>query len=284
MITPSAIAERLASVGYVARRRETLAVAALLSHRGGGAPALLLEGPPGAGKTALGEAVARAWDWPCVYCLLHAWTDADELHVGVDVAAAVGGDAERVRQPGVLARAAALTYEHERVVLVLDEIDKSSERCEALLLDFLQSGRVPTRPGEHVQADLSRLLVLITSNGQRELSDALLRRVRRVAVEPLPVEQLDALAVERSGAPTGVVRLVSRACRELAAADDAVVSLQEIAHASREIWEIAESHDDVREILAAWGARGEAGRSAADRCRLVSAIWAEVVAARRRAV
>lgn len=266
--------DRLLGAGYVARRRELLAVAALLSHRNGGAPTLLLEGPPGAGKTALGEALAKSHDWPLVYAQLHAWTDSDELFVGVDVAAAVAGDAAHVRQDGVLARAARLSREHQRVVLVLDEVDKCQERTEALLLDFLQSGRVPLAPGQHLQANLSRLVVLLTSNAQRDLSDALLRRCRRVRVDPLPVELLDQLVLDKTGAPKGVVTLVSRACRGVAQTEGSHLSMQEIAHATREICELAEAASDVREILAAWAARTPEGVQAIDR-DLVAAIWGE---------
>lgn len=279
------ISERLAGAGYVCRRREELAVAAALEHQGGGAAALLLEGVPGAGKTALGEAIARAWGWPLVFAQFHAWTDADELFVGVDVASAVAGDAERVRQDGVLARAARLTHEHDRVVLVLDEVDKAQERTECLLLDFLQSGRVPVRPGEHLQARLDRLIVCLTSNAQRDLSDALLRRVRRVRIDPLPVELFDRLVAERTGVPAGVVTLVSRAARLVAEDEGVTLSLQEVSHAARECFALAQSAEDVREILAAWAARTPAGVAAVRKGpaeKLPASIWGEVSAQRRR--
>lgn len=49
----------LSSVGYHADGPTEQAVAALLAQRGGGARALLVTGAPGAGKTALAEALAR---------------------------------------------------------------------------------------------------------------------------------------------------------------------------------------------------------------------------------
>jgi len=259
--------------------RQDLALRALLSHEGGGAACALCEGPPGCGKTAFGEELARRLDVPLVYALLHAWTDSDELFVGVDVAAAVAGDAASVRQPGVLARAAQLSLE-QQVVLVLDEVDKTSERCEALLLDFLQSGRVPTRPGEHVQANLGRIMVIITSNGERELSQALLRRCRRVRFEPLPTAIVREIVRERTNAPAGVVTTTIKACRTLSEKESVDLSPQEVAHATREIWTLAQSRDDVVEILLGWAVRctppsPDILKSVAD------PVWGEVMIARR---
>lgn len=267
--------------GYYAPRRLQLTVASLLNHKeGNGAAAVLLEGLPGSGKTTLGETLAKAGEWPLVYSLLHAWTDTDELYVGVDVAAAVGGDAANVRQKGVLAQAARLTGEHEKVVLILDEIDKTHERCEALLLDFLQTGRVPVSPNKHVQADLSRLMVLITSNGQRDLSDAFLRRVRRVWVDPLPCQLMNNIVHDKTGVPSGIVKMISKACRSAAREDGTVLSLQELVHAVHECWELAENHNDIVEILCAWGARGNKGRGWVLNEKPSTSIWAEIVKAR----
>lgn len=249
---------------YVPREAERLAVKAMLRPPDGTIRAALLEGPPGCGKTAMAAAVAEGLGAEQVYHLLHSWSDDQELCCGIDVAAAVEGDGARVRQLGVLA-VAAQQSRHRMTVLCLDEIDKVQERTENLLLDFLQSGRVPVRPGVHLQALSDHLLVFLTSNGQRALSDALIRRVRRVRMAPLPVETAVALAAERAKVPVGVVRCLAKAAMKIAAADGAQLSVQELGNLAADVWHCATSAADLRELLAQWAARGEAGAAMAAR-------------------
>jgi MoxR-like ATPase len=269
---------------YIPSNAASQAIRALLSQQGG-ARALLVTGAPGTGKTALAEHIAREHGAPLHYALLHSWSGADDLFAGVNVPAAVAGAADHVHQPGVLALAAEASQRHPLVVVCLDELDKAPESVEALLLDWLQSGRVPVRPGHHIQTRLDRVVVVLTSNGQREHTDALIRRCRRLRMEPLKDDLRVQLAHERSGAPVGVVRLVDRACQMVARAEgNEALSLQEIAHACRETWEVASSAEEVAETLRAWAARSDEGIAAADHRdvrRLVAAIWGEIVAARR---
>jgi len=275
--------KQLLSVGYEARREELLALAGALQAQGGGARALLLEGPPGCGKTAMAESTAKALDAPLVYHLLHSWSGDDDLFVGVDVAAAVAGDSEHVRQDGVLAVAARLSQTHDRVVVCLDEIDKAPERVEALLLDWLQSGRVPVRPGEHLTTQLDRVVIVLTSNGARPLGDALLRRCRRVQMRPLPEDTCVRLISERAHVPQGIARLTWRAMRALAQAEDTVLSVQEGTRCAEELCAIAENVADVRSILSGWAARTNEGHRAAVAAN-VSTLWGEIIASRRRSV
>ena len=261
------------------------AVRALLGQIGGGARALLVTGAPGTGKTALAEAIASDYGAVFLYALLHSWSGADDLFAGISVPAAVAGDAANVTQPGVLALAAEASQNNQLVVVCLDELDKAPESVEALLLDWLQSGRVPVKPGYHLQTRLERVLVVITSNGQRPHTEALIRRCRRLRMEPLPIPLRVELAAARSGAPKGVVTLVDKACQVIAQAEgNNALSLQEIANACREIWAVCQSAQEVGEALAAWAARGdEAARvvNTPQLRKLCGSIWGEVIVARR---
>ncbi len=276
----------LEKVGYHADQKTDLAVRALLTQRSGGARALLVEGAPGTGKTALAEAVARATGARFFYALLHSWSGADDLFAGINIPAVVAGDAESVHQDGVLALAAKASREHELVIVCLDELDKAPEPVEALLLDWLQSGRVPVKPGEHLITRLDRVLVFITSNSTRPHSDALVRRCRRLRMAPMADELRVRLAAERSGAPIGVVRLIDRACLVVARVEgNEALSLQETSHACREAWELATSVEDVAEIISAWAVRTAEGADAVhthEVHRLLVAAWGEIAASRRR--
>jgi hypothetical protein len=118
----AALAQALRAAGYEPAAEVVLACAALTGPgRRDGARALLLLGPPGAGKTALAEALATALRARYVYVQLHSWTSPDDLIVGVNVAAAVAGEADQVREPGVLALAAEASHGGP-VVLCLDEL------------------------------------------------------------------------------------------------------------------------------------------------------------------
>jgi MoxR-like ATPase len=281
-MTPDLISHELRLHGYVARRPEALALAAL-HDQPCGARVALIEGSPGVGKTWLAQCYAAAIGARYIYTLLHSWSDDQELFAGVDIVAAVAGDSARVHRPGVIAIAAEAS-QHGHAVLCLDEIDKAPERVEGLLLDVLQTGRVPVRPGQHLQARLDHLTVILTSNGERPLGDALLRRCRRVRMQPLTVDEQDRIVGATIDAPAGVVKIAGKAARAIAQAEgNAALSVQELVHLVRDVWSIAESIEDVRELLAQHAARTDKGAQAARSAgaRDVAGLWGEVVAARR---
>tara|TARA_R110000751_G_scaffold139490_3_gene243228 strand:- start:91 stop:963 length:873 start_codon:yes stop_codon:yes gene_type:complete len=284
--TLESIGQSLQDVGYIARRSEILGLATALQTdcvSAGGSRTVILEGEPGTGKSAFADAVAKVTGAMFLAYQFHSWSDADELFVGIDVAAAVGGDAENVRQEGILAKVAKLS-EHSTVVLLLDEIDKAPERTEYLLLDWLQTGRVPIKPGVHLQTDMNMVMTFITSNGARDLSEATKRRAARIMMNPLPVRQQEQLIRAKTGLDKGFVRLLWKLARAVAESEkNNALSIQEGIRLALSVWQHAEGVDDLKLLLSHWAARSQQGRTAIAQNKfddLVRPTWAELKRAR----
>jgi MoxR-like ATPase len=236
----------------------------------------LLIGAPGVGKTREALEHASSTGAELVYHLLHQWSDADELFYGINVVAAVAGDADNVKQEGVLARAARLSLSG-KVTLCLDELDKTTEATEALLLDFLQYGRVPIAPSVQMQSNMDNITVFITTNDMRPLTEALMRRCRRVFMSPLPVAQQEAIIAERTNAPIGLVRVAWKAARWVAESEgNANLSINEGFGLVDELLCEATTKDKAVEALIGWACRrADNVATAKNNCPHIAAMWAE---------
>ena len=176
--------ERLHQAGYIAD--EALATTLWLADEL--QRPLLIEGDAGVGKTALAVAHARALGRRLVRLQCHEGLDlaqaAYEWNYGRQLLAIrlheTGTD--RVAEADLFARDYLLERplltvlsSDDPCVLLIDEIDRADEAFEAFLLEVLADWQITvpelgTIKAHHVPA------VLLTSNGTREISDALRRR------------------------------------------------------------------------------------------------------------
>jgi len=163
---------------YVATEDLTVAVnAAVLLER-----PLLIKGEPGTGKTELAKQVASALRLDLIEWNIKSTTKAQQGLYEYDAVSRLRdsqlGD-ERVRDVGNYIRKGKLWTAFEadqKVVLLIDEIDKADiEFPNDLLQELDKMAFHVYETGETVAAK-NRPVVIITSNNEKELPDAFLRR------------------------------------------------------------------------------------------------------------
>jgi hypothetical protein len=143
---------------------------------------LLVKGEPGTGKTLLAEAVASAMDAPLLRWHVKSTTRAqDGLYVYDTVQRLYDsrfgdGDVKDIRRYIRMGPLGEAFRADRRVVLLIDEVDKADLEFPNDLLHELDRMRFSvTETGDEVVAT-TRPIVIITSNNEKELPDAFLRR------------------------------------------------------------------------------------------------------------
>ncbi|WP_299667936.1 MoxR family ATPase [uncultured Ruegeria sp.] len=177
---------KMADIGYVASDDMSVAIHLALTL---GRP-LLLEGAAGVGKTEVARTLAQVRDTDLVRLQCYEGLDASQAIYEWNYqrqllsirAAAEDGETGKSVESRIFSRdfllerplLAAITKDTPPVLLI-DEVDRADEEFEAYLLEILSDFQITVPELGTIKA-VSRPIVVLTSNGTRDLSDALRRR------------------------------------------------------------------------------------------------------------
>ena len=198
----------LAKQNYIASNELVVAIQLSLSLE----RPLLLEGSAGVGKTELARALSQTRSTKLIrlQCYegldaaqsIYEWNYQRQL-ISIRAAADDGISREQIEKhvfskDFLLERPLLMSITQKRSpVLLIDEIDRADEEFEAFLLEILSDYQVSI-PELGTVSSVTKPIVVLTSNGTRDLSDALRRRCLYSYVEyPDRNTEIDILKVKQ---------------------------------------------------------------------------------------
>ncbi|WP_407314711.1 AAA family ATPase [Desulfosporosinus sp. SB140] len=188
--------EALEDIGYITEQDDRIALTAFLATELG--KPLLVSGPAGVGKTEIAKVLSQVFNAPLIR--LQCYEGLDETKALYEwnyqrQLLKIQLSQEKLQEEDLFSKDYLLPrpllqalLSQERAVLLIDEIDKTDSEFEAFLFELLGEFQVTIPEMGTIRAK-ERPMVVLTSNGERELSDGLKRRCVFLNVEPPSVNK-----------------------------------------------------------------------------------------------
>jgi len=225
----SDVADGLRATGYLPG--ESTALVSFLATQLG--KPILVEGPAGVGKTELAKAMATflgrdlvrlqcyegldeakaLYEWNYRKQLLRIQAEADDAG-WQEVQDDIFGEEFLLSRPLLQ----AISADHP-VVLLIDEIDKTDQEFEAMLLELLSDFQISIPELGRIEAR-THPVVLLTSNNSRELTEALKRRCLYLWLDyPSPEHELAIVRLHSPELPEAVASKLVEVIAQVRALD-----------------------------------------------------------------
>jgi MoxR-like ATPase len=173
-LKPEILGDALAQTGYISEDNITTVVYLALSLK----KPILIEGPPGTGKTELSKAISRAFkrEFFRIQCyegitfeqIVGEWNYQKQL-LSLEMSKVKETAEDVFREEFFIKRPLLSSFMNEKKsVILIDEIDKADEEVESFLLQALGEKQITVNDLGTFQL-INDLLVIMTSNSQRQL-------------------------------------------------------------------------------------------------------------------
>jgi MoxR-like ATPase len=219
--SPESVAQAFAACRYIAD--EGLATAVFLALELG--KPLLIEGMPGVGKTEAAKAIAdmlgrslirlQCYEGIDAQHALYEWNYQRQLlaiRQAGEREVDIYDDSFLIARPLLKSLQTAATS-----VLLIDEIDRSDQEFEALLLEYLSDFQISIPERGTVRA-MVRPIVILTSNRTRELAEALRRRcIYHWIAYPDAARETEIILKRAGGVAEATARAVAKAVGQIRA-------------------------------------------------------------------